>query len=313
MFLAQKPTREEQKLKTLTKYIDKYPSGWKKRLELADLLYGMGKWLEAVTQYRQVIERQPQLIPVRLKLGKILYLMGKETEAIELYESSLSLISNFQNSSATSSNINNSYVAIKYHLTGLIEVCQHNLPQAIEAFSSATTLEPDNPCHWLALGQVYLQMGNKIDALKAFETILSRYPDDTIALINIYDVLMALAKANSPLPSNLDYLNLETEDKADKNPNTDSIENIWYHQAGKILDQAVALTSNNYQILKRQIEYRCLSHLVGGKEGKQTKKLLKALLKIAPNSQDAYQLKSYYDQVMNKSTPSELNCLVAKG
>ena len=31
-----KPTRQEQKLKTLSEYVQQYPSGWKKRLELAN-------------------------------------------------------------------------------------------------------------------------------------------------------------------------------------------------------------------------------------------------------------------------------------
>ena len=176
LVLAEKPVREEQKLKTLTKYVQRYPSGWKKRLELADLLYGMGKWLEAIEEYRQVLERQSQLIPVQLKLGKILQLMGREKEAIELYETSLSLVSSLKFSSPALSNITQSHRATQSHIIGLIEVCRHNFPKAVEAFSSATTFEPDNPSHWLALGQVQRSIGNNIDALKAFEAILSRYP-----------------------------------------------------------------------------------------------------------------------------------------
>ena len=47
------------------------PKDGKKRLELADFLYEMGNWQQAVAEYRQVIERQPQLIGVLLQLGKI--------------------------------------------------------------------------------------------------------------------------------------------------------------------------------------------------------------------------------------------------
>ncbi len=82
LVLDQKPTRQDQKLKTLSQYVQKYPSGWKKRLELADLLYAIGSWEQAVEEYRQVIERQPKLIDVRLKLGKIFQLMGREAEAL---------------------------------------------------------------------------------------------------------------------------------------------------------------------------------------------------------------------------------------
>ena len=136
LVLGEKPIREEQKLKTLTKYVQQYPSGWKKRLELADLLYGMGKWQDAVEEYFHVIERQPQLIQVKLKLAKILQLMGRETEAIEVYETALSLVSDRP--------------IAQSHILGLIAVCRHDFQKAVEAFELATSFEPDNASHWLA-------------------------------------------------------------------------------------------------------------------------------------------------------------------
>lgn len=237
LFLSQKPIREEQKLKTLTKYVQRYPTGWKKRLELADLLYSMGKWTEAIEEYRQVIERQPQLIPVRLKLGKILQLIGREKEAIEIYESALSLFSNLKFPAEAESNFTQFYRATESHIIGLIEVCRQNFPKAIEAFSSATNLESNNPSHWLALGQVQRVIGNNLDALRAFETILSHYPDDIIALVNTYDTLIALGKTQTQLSSDFD----------------DTNDNLWYKQAKKSLDQAIALAPDNYQIVKRQL------------------------------------------------------------
>ena len=47
-----------------------------------------------------------------------------------------------------------------------------------------------------------------MDAMKAFETILSHHPDDLIALINIYDTLMALGNDHAQLSSNSDFLKL---------------------------------------------------------------------------------------------------------
>ena len=174
-----KSTRQEQKLKTLTKYVQRYPSGWKKRLELADLLYGKGSWEEAIEAYYQVIERQPQLINVRLKLGKILQIIARKTEAIKVYQKTLPLCGN---------------LATKHHLRGLIEVCKCQPQQAIQDFKLATSAEPKNPAHWLALGQVYLEMKNATAALEAFDQILLLKPDDLIALIQSYDALLALGK-----------------------------------------------------------------------------------------------------------------------
>ena len=94
LFIAAKSARQQQKIITLNKYIEKYPQGWKKRLELADLLYEIGNWQQAIIEYNQVIERQPQLLDVHLKLGKILQLMGQQKEALQVYYTALFLSEN---------------------------------------------------------------------------------------------------------------------------------------------------------------------------------------------------------------------------
>ncbi|MFN6499292.1 MAG: tetratricopeptide repeat protein [Nostoc sp. DedQUE01] len=177
LLLDEKPTRQDQKLKTLSKYMQQYPQGWKKRLELAELFYQMGRWEEAIDEYRQVIERQPRLIDVQLQLGKILHLMRREAEAIEVYENALPLSRN---------------EATRQHLSGLIEACKGDTQAAIIAFESAASLEPDKLVHWLALGQVQMGIENTVAALQAFDAVLSLNPNDIVALILSYDALMAM-------------------------------------------------------------------------------------------------------------------------
>ena len=244
--LEQKPTRQEQKLKTLTQYVQQYPSGWKKRLQLADLLYGIGNWDRAVEEYRQVIERQPQLIKVRLKLGKLLQVMGLVAEAIEVYENALALCRN---------------PATEHHLRGLIGLCRHHPHQAIKAFESATSLEPENPSHWLALGQVQMEVENPVAAGRALDAILSLNPDDTVALISLYDALMAVGKLR---------------------------------EARQCLNCAQELAPDDYQALKRLAKYRCRMRLVSSEAGKQTKQIVNAALKLAPDVPGTQQLLAYY-------------------
>ncbi|MBD2502137.1 tetratricopeptide repeat protein [Anabaena azotica] len=177
LVLADKPARQQQKLITLSKYVQKYPQGWKKRLELADLLYEMGNWQQAVTEYRQVMARQPQLIDVRLQLGKILQLMGLEQEALEVYEPALLLSEN---------------QATQNHIKGLIAVCRGENQQAIIAFNLAAALEPEKVVHWLALAQVHQGRENPLATLNAVEQVLSITPEDVVALIYSYDALMAV-------------------------------------------------------------------------------------------------------------------------
>lgn len=177
LVVEEKPARQEQKLITLNKYVQKYPQGWKKRLELADLLYEIGNWQQAVTEYSQVISRQPQLIDLRLQLGKILQLMGLEKEAIEIYEKALLLSEN---------------AGTQNHINGLIAVCRGESQKAIIAFNLAAALEPDKVVHWLALAQVHQGRENPIATLSALKQVLSINPDDVVALIHSYDALKAV-------------------------------------------------------------------------------------------------------------------------
>ncbi|HAZ48713.1 MAG TPA: hypothetical protein DDW76_27460 [Cyanobacteria bacterium UBA11369] len=177
LILDEKTTRIDQKLKTLSEYVQQYPSGWKKRLELAHLLYAIGRIEQAVEEYRQVMERQPQLIDVRLKLGKLLQLMGQEAEAVAVYQSALPLLRDR---------------ATRQHIGGLIAICQGDTERAIAAFESAASNEPHNSSHWLALGQVQMGREDGVAALRAFDAVLSLNPDDIVASINSYDALMAV-------------------------------------------------------------------------------------------------------------------------
>lgn len=177
LVLEEKLTRQEQKLNTLSQYVEQYPSGWKKRLELANLLSVMGNWERAVQEYSQVIQRQPQLIDVRLKLGKLLQLMGREAEAIAVYQSALPLCDN---------------EGIEQYINGAIAICRGDSKKAITALETAANLQPDNAAYWLVLGQLQMGGENPVGALSAFEMILSFNPDDIVALIHSYDALRAV-------------------------------------------------------------------------------------------------------------------------
>ncbi|MEZ2238450.1 tetratricopeptide repeat protein [Microcoleus sp.] len=178
LVLDEKPARIDQKLKTLSEYVQQYPSGWKKRLELANLLYAMGRIEQAVEEYRQVIDRQqPPSIGVHLQLAKLLQLMGQEVEAIAVYESALA---NARNE------------ATRQHISGSIALCRGDTQAGILAFESAASLEPHNAAHWLALAQVQVGRGDAVAALRAFDAVLSLHPEDIVASIGSYDALVAV-------------------------------------------------------------------------------------------------------------------------
>ena len=256
LILSEKLSRQDQKLQTLTQYLQKYPSGWKKQLELADLLYAMGRWSQAVEQYDQVVVKQPQLIEVRLKLGKILQLMGKTAEAIEIYQGALCM-----GNSPPSPPPTKVSEATRHHILGLIAVCQGETQGAIIAFESATRIEPSNPSHWLALGEVRMERENFVAAKSAFDVILSLKPDDLVALLASYDALLVMGNLR---------------------------------EAQSYLIKAEDNCADDFRVLKRLAHHRCRRRLVKENVGKQTKKIITAALKLAPNAPDAHVVLAYY-------------------
>ena len=174
-----KPIRQQQKLKTLTKYVQTYPSGWKKRLELAKILYGMGQWEQAIDELSHVIERQPQSIDACLLLGHLWQLTGKEKDAVSLYEQTLPWVQND---------------VTKYHITGLIAQCHGDLQTALDAFEQAALKEPDNWAHWLLLGKAQLDLEMPSAAQCSFDVILSLNPNEITALLYSADALIQLGQ-----------------------------------------------------------------------------------------------------------------------
>ncbi|NEO98205.1 MAG: tetratricopeptide repeat protein [Symploca sp. SIO2E9] len=174
--LARKPTRQQQRLKKLRKYVQQHPSGWKKRLELAELLYSIGEWEKAIIEYDKILKQRPKLIGVRLQLGKILYLMGLTEKAIDTYKDALILCKNQE---------------INYHIKGLIGSCRGQYNAALNSIHLATNLNPDNSGYWLSLGLTYLLVEAPVKALQAFEQVLKLSPDDVVALNYNHDALLA--------------------------------------------------------------------------------------------------------------------------
>ncbi|ESA35916.1 tetratricopeptide tpr-2 repeat-containing protein [Leptolyngbya sp. Heron Island J] len=244
--LEKKNARQAQKLKTLQKYVQKYRSGWKKRLELADLLYETGQWPQAIVEYNQVIQKQPQLLKPRMQLGKILQLTNRMEEAVEVYRGAIACAKQ---------------EATRQHLIGLLASCQGNSRDAIAALRSATTLEPQNLTHWLALGKLQMEMEYPVAALSSFDTLLSLEPNDLMGLVYSHDLLLTLGN----LPEAENYLN-----------------------------RAMEIAPEDVQILKRVIINRCRKRLVFDAAGKQTKKLISALLKQAPSLPSAHNLSAQY-------------------
>ncbi|HYY56289.1 MAG TPA: sigma-70 family RNA polymerase sigma factor [Pyrinomonadaceae bacterium] len=164
--LSHRP-QQHFRLETLDKYVRSYPRGWKKRWNLACLLYEMGQWEAAASEYRQVLERQPGLIDAYLSLANLYRLMGRLPEAVAVYEHALPAAKR---------------KATRHHIRGLIEVCQGRYEMAVGELQEAIMLEAHDAVHWHNLGLIHLRAGSFVKALQAFDESLKINPNDIVAL-----------------------------------------------------------------------------------------------------------------------------------
>ena len=171
----------ERRLWSLQSYLEKHPGGWKKRLEIARLFSQLGRFLEAETHYRQVIERQPRELSSHLELAEILLVSDRRDEAVSVYQRALDPVRRQSTCE---------------HLHGLIARAQKRWDEAGRALKEAARLEPDNVMHWIVLGETYLEARWPIEAVAACESAHTIEPNDPFVLTLCHDAFDA---ADRPL------------------------------------------------------------------------------------------------------------------
>jgi RNA polymerase sigma factor (sigma-70 family) len=184
VFLSRRPTRLHLRIKTLSKYVQHHPRGWKKRLELAELLFAVGQWEGAVQQYYQALEKQPRMVSVWLKLANLLHVMERPDEATAVCESACAWAR---------------HPATQYHLSGMVALGRQHYDVAVRAFEAAAALDFGNVAHWQALGSAHLRAHNPRAAAQAFDQALKLNPDDLVALTRSYEALQALGDVEEAL------------------------------------------------------------------------------------------------------------------
>jgi RNA polymerase sigma factor (sigma-70 family) len=82
--LRQWASDPERRLRTLAAYIERHPTGWKKRLELARLEIQRGELTSALELYGQVADKQGRHLVALLERTALLVALGRKTEAAVL-------------------------------------------------------------------------------------------------------------------------------------------------------------------------------------------------------------------------------------
>jgi len=181
LHLDHKPLRLYPKIKQVTRYTMNHPGGWKKRLELAQLLYEAGEWRGAIQQYQRVLERQPRLLKAYLDLGNLFDLMENKSASIATYEKALQIAGE---------------PAPRHHLKGLIELQRGNHRTAVREFQEATQIQPDQIGYWHSLATAHIRRDSPLEALRSFKESLKIDPGDEEALTYVPELLRELGRVS---------------------------------------------------------------------------------------------------------------------
>lgn len=234
VFLPAGALHQKIKVKTLENYIQRYPNGWRKRLQLAEILYARGNWDQASDQFSRVVEKHPRNLSARLLLGQMLRHTGQEQKAVDVYREAVQYVQN---------------ESTRFFLSGMVELCQHRIDGAINAFDRAAELEPWNEIFHRFQALSHLRAKRPVKALKAFEAALEVNPHDLVSLTHGYELLVEFGCL----------------DRAEE-------------YVSRVLD----VYPTDLLALKRQVKIRCRKGLVRGDEGKITRGLIRRLKQLAP-------------------------------
>ncbi len=149
------------------------PTAYQVRLLNGEALEAQGKYDQAITEYREVLKRNPELPDIHDRIGRLL-LAGPKTEenkqaARREFEEELKV--NPANSGAE-------------YILGELARQDQQFPVAIGHFEKATKLDPQFADAFIGLGRSMLEAGRNADALAPLRTAEKLRPD--IPAVHLY-------------------------------------------------------------------------------------------------------------------------------
>jgi tetratricopeptide (TPR) repeat protein len=143
------------------------PGSYQVRLLNGEALEAQGKWDEAVTEYREVLKRNPALPGIHNRIGRLI-LAGPKTD-----ENKKAAQTEFEEEIK----IDPSNASAEYILGELARQDQQ-IPSAIEHFERATKLDAGFADAFIGLGRSMLEDGRNADAMAPLQTAAKLRPDN---------------------------------------------------------------------------------------------------------------------------------------
>lgn len=149
------------------------PTAYQVRLLNGEALEAQGKYDQAITEYREVLKRNPDLPDIHDRIGRLLLALPKsdanKQAARREFEEELQV--NQANSGAE-------------YILGELARQDQQFPVAIEHFEKATKLDPQFADAFIGLGRSMLEAGRNADALAPLQTAEKLRPD--IPAVHLY-------------------------------------------------------------------------------------------------------------------------------
>lgn len=170
LVVKRRVTHVKLQLNSIRRYIGRHPGGWKRRLELADLLYAIGDWDAAFTEYDGLLE-QRRLPSVAVRYVHMLRVMGRDVSDAD----GLKMLRHMQHDAG------------RLHLRAVLCFCRRNFPEARRIFEKAIEVEPGNPVHWFELSRVCTDTKSALHAIRGAYVLL---PGDSRILHRFFYLLL---------------------------------------------------------------------------------------------------------------------------
>jgi tetratricopeptide (TPR) repeat protein len=162
------------------------PENYLARDNFGSALAKQGKLPEAIQQYNQALQLQPNFADAHSDLGNALAAQGKLEAAIQQYEQAIRLKPDFADAR------NN---------LGLALAAEGKLGQAVEQYEQALQLKPDNANVQVSYGAALAAQGKLDEAVQHYQQALQLDPDSAKACYNLGIVLAALGKLDEAIQS----------------------------------------------------------------------------------------------------------------